>query len=528
MFHTKYVWYSMATNNNNVIKTNFLFSYKFTGFVTLLVAFLNIYFWLKNNIDVFFTGYIINPNATMKPLTSISFIILACIYFTKNKKHVYWLLITNIIIQFFQSIYIFLSSDSTTGFFAASSKITIVMFVLTSIAFYAIKFNKNKQILIVSNSIVYIISIFAITYYLLDARTLNAILGFETLSWNTSMLFFINSISLFEYQLIGKVSRFYYRILGKNKTHPSYFFPVFFLFPIIFIVSSSILMHLGFINKAQSIFIIILFLNITVLISMFLYSYKFMNFYTEISNKSKTLEVINDRFKALNKKLNEANYYLEDFASITSHNLREPIIALNQLCVYYEETVKKDLASIDEVKDMFQTNIQNLNLGLNALIQYHNFIKDINNKHPKESLISESIDNTFTQLEYLKPKGTTLKSKIDDNSSFPKSHIDNIFHNLFTNSFKFKKENEKLNIEITAYKTKDYYTIYYKDNGIGLDVETNKEELFKKGARFHKESGSSNGYGLYYLNLYVNKLNGKVRLFSKVDKGTAFKIKIAT
>ena len=161
------------------------------------------------------------------------------------------------------------------------------------------------------------------------------------------------------------------------------------------------------------------------------------------------------------------------------------------------------------------------------MIQYHRFIKDVNKKIPRRISISKSLENTYKNLEYLKPEDTTLKSEIKSNINLPKSHIDNIFHNLFTNSFKFKNSFEDLKIKILAYKTESYYNIFYKDNGIGIDMEAHKDELFKQGKRFHQESGPSNGYGLYYLKLYVTKLNGQVDLFSKVGKGTVFRIKIA-
>ncbi|HIC32572.1 MAG TPA: ATP-binding protein, partial [Flavobacteriaceae bacterium] len=53
-----------------------------------------------------------------------------------------------------------------------------------------------------------------------------------------------------------------------------------------------------------------------------------------------------------------------------------------------------------------------------------------------------------------------------------------------------------------------------------------KKQLFKKRKRFHKRSNNSNGYGLYYTEICVHKLNGKIDVYSTPEKGTAFRIKL--
>jgi signal transduction histidine kinase len=507
------------------IKPTSIFSFKFTAALTLILSIINICLWTTNNTKNLFTGYTINPEATMKMITSVSFIILASLYFVKNNFYIRLLIGLGIAIQLIQIMVIALNVN-LPAFFSTSAEVAILMFILSYSSFYYVKVNRKKIHFLTLNSIVYLIASFAVFYYLMNLNELNFI-GFNTLSWNTSMLFFINSISLYELKLFKKIEDIYKNPLTLKKTHPYHYFPFFFLLPILVTITLSLLTYLNVLNSVNSIFIIILFLSITILISMFLYTYRFIDFYKEISTNTKKIHFSNLKLNLLNKELKSTNIYLEDFAQITSHNLREPIIALNQLCKFYDESIQNDHFSKAEIEDLFRNNIQNLNLGLNALIQYHRFIKDVNKKIPQKISISDSMEKTYKKLEYLKPVGTILKSEIKSNINLPKSHIDNIFNSLFTNSFKFKKSFEELKIQILAYKTKNYYNIFYRDNGIGIDMETHKDELFKQGKRFHTESGPSNGYGLYYLKLYVTKLDGQIDLYSKVEKGTVFRIKIA-
>lgn len=507
------------------------FSFRFTAIITLGMSLANIFFWLTDNLHNFFTGYLTNPNATMKIITSLSFILLACVYFTNNKVRIKFLISAGLIIQVLQ-VMALLFKLKLPELLATSSLLTICLFSLTYYSVYCIKIQRKKYQFLTSNSIVFILSSFIIYNYLLDIDQTKRIissdlLNSESISWITAMLFFINAISLYEVKLTKRIGGLYKsQILPLKKCHPFNYFPYFFLIPIIIFWLACMLTFSNYMSHTSSVFIILLFLNISILISMFLYSYRFMDFYAEISSNTTKIHDNNIKLNILNDELKESNKYLADFASITSHNLREPIVALSELCSFYEESVKKRHLSQKEMRDMFKSNIQRLDVGLNALIQYHEFIQDVNQKLPQKISIAESLEQTFEKLDNQKPEGTVVQAEIKNNINLPKSHINNIFYNLLSNSFKYKKTFENLNIKILAYKTKDSYNLLYKDNGIGIDVENYKDELFKQGRRFHKESGPSNGYGLYYLKLYVTKLNGQIDLFSKVDKGTLFRIKL--
>ncbi len=508
----------------------FFFSFKFTALATIIASFINIYFWLSGNINNIFTGYTINPDATMKIITSISFILLASIYFTNNKTLIKSLIAFGLIIQCIQFLLTFFNIY-TSDYWALSSPITLVLFCLAFMSFYFIKVKINKTSFLIVNGFLYVLSNFAVFLYLLNVDRVNAIIGFETLSWNTSILFFMNSISLFELKLVKRIDTLKFRNIGINESHPYKYYPFFFLMPILFITGISVLYQINLLTVIESAFIIILFLNTSSFINMFLYSYNFIKYYIEINEKSNQLQIknhelskLNEKLTSLNKTISKKKAYLEDFATITSHSLREPIVALVELkkvtdCIPLKEEFPKE-----ELNNMYMASIQRLNQGINSLINYHKFIKTEDLIHKAETTVSKSIKDTYKSLENLKPDDTTLNIDITSDQLFPKIYINNIFENLFTNSFKFKNKTEALNIQITCYKTKNAYNIFYKDNGIGINLKEHKNDVFKKGKRFHYQSNSSNGYGLFFVKLYVNKLNGKIAVFSEVDKGTAFRI----
>ncbi|MDH7911229.1 HAMP domain-containing sensor histidine kinase [Winogradskyella sp. SYSU M77433] len=514
------------------LSVSLFFSYKLTAIVTILVSVINITFWLTSDFHNVFSGYTINPSATMKVITSISFLLLGFVYFLKNKTLIQVLILSGLLIQTTQLCLISFGIVDPIAW-RLSSIITIILFVLTYLALYFIKVKRLKVVFLLLNGSLYILSSFAVFYYLLDMEELNTIPGFETLSWNTAMLFFMNSISLFELKLIKRISPIKLDQITSRRTHPYNYFPYFFLIPILLIILTSVLAYNKIITVVQAAFFIILFLNTSSFINMFFYSYNFIIFYIEITKKSselrsknRKLNTMNTELVELNQKLKKKNAYLEDFATITSHNLREPIIALEELQKVSEQITSDESFTNEEVQTMFNTSIQRLNQGINSLVQYHNFIKNEDLIDDQKISLKAGIEYIYSNLEKSIPKNTSLTISIKDDLILSKNCIDTVFRNLLSNSFKYKRENVDLKITISAYKVNNTYNILYKDNGSGINLIFFKKHLFRKRKRFHKRSHNSNGYGLYFTELCIKKLNGKMDIFSTPGKGTAFRIKI--
>ena len=179
----------MPTAFKNLYGNKLLFSYKLTALVTILVSLINIFFWLIGDYQNIFSGYTVNPNATMKIITSISFLIVGIIYLLKIKKIIRLFIITGLLIQLSEFSLIFFTSINPQEW-RLSSSITLTMFMLTYLALYFIKVKRFKVVFLFLNSTLYIIASFGVFYYLLDMEELNNIRGFESLSWNTAILFF--------------------------------------------------------------------------------------------------------------------------------------------------------------------------------------------------------------------------------------------------------------------------------------------------------------------------------------------------
>jgi signal transduction histidine kinase len=102
-----------------------------------------------------------------------------------------------------------------------------------------------------------------------------------------------------------------------------------------------------------------------------------------------------------------------------------------------------------------------------------------------------------------------------------KSYLESILLNLLTNAIKYKSETRKLKINITASQIDDNVLLIFKDNGIGINLERNRDKIFGLYQRFH-DYPDSKGLGLYLVKSQVETMGGTISLESKVDVGTTF------
>ena len=222
------------------------------------------------------------------------------------------------------------------------------------------------------------------------------------------------------------------------------------------------------------------------------------------------------------KELTQNNKDLQQFSYITSHNLRAPLSNLTGLLNLIED-IPIENQELKEILDGFNKSTHLLNDTINDLVRVI-IIKD-NPSIEKESLMLKDIfEDVFTQLDFLiglhKP---IIKFNFEEVSflNSNKSYLESILLNLLTNSLKYKSEARKLKINITAHQLKDSVVLIFNDNGIGIDLERNKDKIFGLYQRFH-DYPDSKGLGLYLVKSQVETMGGTISIESKVNIGTTF------
>jgi PAS domain S-box-containing protein len=222
------------------------------------------------------------------------------------------------------------------------------------------------------------------------------------------------------------------------------------------------------------------------------------------------------------RELTQNNKDLKQFSYITSHNLRSPLSNLTGLLNLIED-IPIENEELKEILNGFNKSTHLLNETINDLVKVI-IIKDNPSIQKEEVLLNEVFENVFNQLnfqiELYKP---IIKLKFEKVTvlNINKAYIESILLNLLTNSIKYRSEDRKLKITISANQIDDSIILTFKDNGIGIDLERNRDKVFGLYQRFHNYPDSK-GLGLYLVKSQVETMGGTISIDSEVNKGTSF------
>ncbi|MGI9417109.1 MAG: sensor histidine kinase [Geminicoccaceae bacterium] len=251
---------------------------------------------------------------------------------------------------------------------------------------------------------------------------------------------------------------------------------------------------------------------------------------------SQELAAINHRLERLSDlrqqaitELERSNRELDDFAYITSHDLKEPLRAVcNHADVLVEDYAdrldddgRKRLGRLVALSRRMQRLIADLlhfsRLGRGDLametVDPNAVIADI------EASLTESLQKRNAKVVIAAPLPCVQGHR---------PHITAVFQNLICNGIKYNDSDEKI-IEIGCMPgdagegSGGFDRFYVRDNGIGID-EAFKDEVFRIFRRLNSETayGEGTGAGLSFVKKIVEGHGGSIRLTSKAGEGTTF------
>lgn len=244
----------------------------------------------------------------------------------------------------------------------------------------------------------------------------------------------------------------------------------------------------------------------------------------ESSNRSLGLEVekqthyLRESNRELIKNINQ----LEQFSYTVSHNLRAPVARLIGLTNILHHPNNKQES--DHILEKISDTSRDLDQVMRDLIQTIEIKKEINNSITDisvDSLISKTLELFQDEI-----KDQTISTQV----SAPvlksiSAYLESIVFNLVSNAIKYRDPKRPLRIEIASHYEEEFFVLSVKDNGLGLDVDRNKRDLFNFYKRFHFHV-EGRGLGLYLVKSQVELLGGSIEVDSKVEKGTTFTVKL--
>jgi PAS domain S-box-containing protein len=238
----------------------------------------------------------------------------------------------------------------------------------------------------------------------------------------------------------------------------------------------------------------------------------------DINEKVKQRELL----KKTNQELIETNNQLEQFASVASHDLKEPLRKIHSFCDLLKSSLdnkldERDLKYFNYVMDA----AQRMDILINDLLEFARI------GQAKIEFIEADMNDTLKMaLNNLEISIKETKAEITSNH-LPiiygsKNLLAQVFQNLISNALKFVPKDKTPQITISSQKSNENWVFQVKDNGIGIKKEY-QEKIFKLFQRLHHRSEyPGTGLGLSICQRIIEKHNGHIWLESNTDSGATF------
>ncbi|WP_336518047.1 ATP-binding protein [Pollutibacter soli] len=249
-----------------------------------------------------------------------------------------------------------------------------------------------------------------------------------------------------------------------------------------------------------------------------------------VAERTLELRTLADELTKSNRELLRSNKDLQQFAHVTSHDLKEPIRKIrlyeNLVRTTYKDTLpQKGLMYLDKI-DHAANRMSSM---IDGILQYSS-VDAVKQSFEKINLNDLLIGIT----EDLEIPITEHNARVDI-GPLPKvvgSHIllYQLFYNILNNSLKFIREKESPLIEITDKTGADgeefsmYYRIDISDNGIGFEPAY-AERIFESFIRLNpKDKFEGTGLGLALCKKVAERHNGFIKARSEVNEGATFSV----
>lgn len=229
-----------------------------------------------------------------------------------------------------------------------------------------------------------------------------------------------------------------------------------------------------------------------------------------------------DKLKASNEELSYINEELEQFTSIVSHDLQEPIRTIKSFLQLIENNINNP--DRERLKTYIGKSLHAANkmkeLILN-LLHYSQLSKGALEEAPcqVDTLFSHAIQNLKSSIDVSNAQ-IIVHSEIKTIFCDP-VQIVQLIQNLLSNALKFTEGKNPL-IELSCFEENGIARFAVKDNGIGIEKENIQKifDIFRRLDTGKEYPGT--GIGLAICKKIVDRHNGKIWIESEPGKGTTF------
>jgi PAS domain S-box-containing protein len=250
----------------------------------------------------------------------------------------------------------------------------------------------------------------------------------------------------------------------------------------------------------------------------------------------KQLELKNQQLETLNKALIDSNHDLQQFASVASHDLQEPLRKIQVFSKFLKDRSMNELSEQSgQYVDKILLSSQRMKVLIIDILNYSRLSAD--DEHVESidlnDLISEIVDDFDLKITEMNAKVDVGHLPVIEGN---KGQLRQVFHNLVNNALKFthpdrpshvvisSKNIEAAELGVSLADEHQYCRISVRDNGIGFN-EQFANSIFNLFEKLNPKSAfEGSGIGLAIAKKIVDKHHGLIIAKSENGKGAEFNI----
>lgn len=228
--------------------------------------------------------------------------------------------------------------------------------------------------------------------------------------------------------------------------------------------------------------------------------------------------------KEAEEQLVTMNQELRQFASVASHDMKEPLRTISSFSDLLARRIP-DNKETNEFLHFIKDASKRMTRLLEDLISYAKAGHDVDDVTDIDlnNILGSVKNNLYNLIEI---KGATVECGPLPTISAQQTPLIQLFQNLIGNGIKYTSAGVKPIIKIYSRELEDTWEITISDNGIGMKQEY-LNQIFEPFTRLHtREKFEGSGIGLAVCKKIVERYKGKIWAESELDKGTVFYLQI--
>jgi signal transduction histidine kinase len=225
--------------------------------------------------------------------------------------------------------------------------------------------------------------------------------------------------------------------------------------------------------------------------------------------------------------LKSINKNLDDFASLTSHDLQAPLRKIG----ISAELMQLELGN--RLPEEANAYFDDIAAGVNHMRQLiQSFLKFMRASPEGVDLGPVNLNSVLRQVAnneqlHLDEMGGSLI--LPDAEIYVRGDtalLSQVFTNLLSNAIKYRSESRPVEIEITAETEKQYWVISVRDNGAGIDPSFS-DQVFDLFGRAKPQSDiEGSGVGLALCRRIITLHGGTIELVETDNTGSCFQVRL--